>query len=72
MSSLILLKREIEATTGTHMKFTFEGALEAHLVAREIAEARIGVVLNPVRPFPRTWESRRMYAISLFRACVHC
>jgi hypothetical protein len=25
-------------------------------------KARVGVILNPARPFPATWDDRRMYA----------
>ncbi|EIN11328.1 composite domain of metallo-dependent hydrolase [Punctularia strigosozonata HHB-11173 SS5] len=60
MTSLILLKREVEGNTGKRLKFTFSGALEVHLLAKDIGEADIGVLLNPVRPFPGTWESRRI------------
>ncbi|KAG5721025.1 hypothetical protein E4T56_gene1508, partial [Termitomyces sp. T112] len=42
------------------IKFTFTGASEAHLLAKEIGEAGIGVILAPSRPFPGTWESRRI------------
>jgi len=39
---------------------TIIGGEEAHLLAKELAEADIGVILVPVRPFPGSWESRRM------------
>jgi hypothetical protein len=43
------------------MKLTITGGAEAHLLAKELAAARVGVVLNPPRPFPYVWEDRRMY-----------
>ncbi|KAG6903044.1 hypothetical protein C0995_007477 [Termitomyces sp. Mi166 len=60
MASLIRLKREIEDYSGYTIKFTFTGANEAHLLAKEIGEAGIGVILAPSRPFPGTWKSRRI------------
>ncbi len=62
MATLIVLKREIESTTVTRTQFTFVAAPEAHLLAKEIGEAGIGVVLRPVRPFPLSWKSRRILA----------
>ncbi|KAF9450409.1 composite domain of metallo-dependent hydrolase [Macrolepiota fuliginosa MF-IS2] len=60
MATLITLKREVESETKTPLQVTFIGAAEAHLLAKEIGEAGIGVVLRPVRPFPATWKSRRI------------
>ncbi|KAG5353785.1 hypothetical protein C0989_002568 [Termitomyces sp. Mn162] len=60
MASLIRLKREVEDHNRSSIKFTFTGASEAHLLAKEIGEAGIGVILAPSRPFPGTWESRRI------------
>lgn len=62
MATLIMLKREIESNTGSRLQFTFITAAEAHLLAKEIGEAQIGVILRPVRPFPATWKSRRILA----------
>ncbi|KDQ57532.1 hypothetical protein JAAARDRAFT_35246 [Jaapia argillacea MUCL 33604] len=60
IATLIMLKDEIEEARGTTMKLTITGAEEAHLLAAEIAKAKVGVVLNPSRPFPAVWESRRI------------
>ncbi|KAF8897048.1 hypothetical protein CPB84DRAFT_1781415 [Gymnopilus junonius] len=60
MASLINLKKEIEEQSGETLQITFAGANEAHLLAKEIGEAGIGVILNPSRPFPTTWKSRRI------------
>ncbi|KDR75829.1 hypothetical protein GALMADRAFT_248549 [Galerina marginata CBS 339.88] len=60
MASLITLKKEAEEKHGAKIQMTFSGANEAHLLAKEIGEAGIGVVLNPSRPFPHTWKSRRI------------
>lgn len=42
------------------MKLTITGGTEAHLLAKELAEAHIGVILSPSRPFPYVWEDRRI------------
>ncbi|KAK0218162.1 hypothetical protein IW262DRAFT_1449299 [Armillaria fumosa] len=60
MASLIQLKSEIEGTTGVPLRVTFAGAAEAHLLAAEIGYAGIGVIVVPSRPFPATWELRRI------------
>jgi hypothetical protein len=61
MASLIRLKKEAESHSGKTIRFTFSGGSEAHLLAKEIAAAGVGVILTSPRPFPSTWESRRMY-----------
>ncbi|KAH9176442.1 carbohydrate esterase family 9 protein [Lactarius sanguifluus] len=60
IATLILLKKEVEGKTGTTIKMTIVGATEAHLLAEEIAEANIGVIFKPSRPFPAVWEQRRV------------
>ncbi|KAK7470199.1 hypothetical protein VKT23_001637 [Stygiomarasmius scandens] len=62
MASLIHLKKEVEGTLGTgrEIKIVFDRAAEAHLVAEQIGQAGIGVILSPVRAFPSTWEQKRI------------
>ncbi|KAH7928042.1 hypothetical protein BV22DRAFT_1083961 [Leucogyrophana mollusca] len=60
IASLILLKKEFEQHTGGKLKLTLVGAAEAHLLAKEISEADIGVILTPSRAFPSNWESKRI------------
>ncbi|THU89863.1 hypothetical protein K435DRAFT_280938 [Dendrothele bispora CBS 962.96] len=64
MTSLIRLKKEVEDAFGEEkrIKMTFDKAAEAHLVAKEIGEAGVGVVMSPARAFPRVWEQRRILA----------
>jgi len=57
---LINLKKEIETEHGTLMQITFAGASEAHILAKEIGAAKVGIILSPARPFPGTWKSRRV------------
>ncbi|KAK0188101.1 carbohydrate esterase family 9 protein [Armillaria mellea] len=67
IATLVLLKREVKQAKGTDIRLTITGATEAHLLAKELGEAGVGVVLTPSRPFPYTWEDRRIEhsAISL-------
>lgn len=60
MASLINLKFETEKIHRQSIQVTFTGANEAHLLAKEIGDAGVGVILRPSRPFPATWKSRRM------------
>jgi hypothetical protein len=38
MSTLLILKHEIEETKGSTMRLIFSGAAEAHLIAKEIGK----------------------------------
>ncbi|KAK0203390.1 hypothetical protein DFS33DRAFT_1383654 [Desarmillaria ectypa] len=60
MASLIQLKHEAEQISGKAIRMTFLGAPEAHLLATEIGNAGVGVILGRVRPFPNDWQSRRI------------
>jgi hypothetical protein len=60
IASIISLKREVESRTGTTLKVTITHASEAHLLAHELARAKIGVVLVSMRPFPFEWQDRRI------------
>lgn len=66
MATLLELKHQIELEhQGVPMKWTFSGAFEAHLLARELAAASVGVIVYP-RPYPYDWERRRMYDTKSF------
>ncbi|KAF9061078.1 hypothetical protein BDP27DRAFT_1338711 [Rhodocollybia butyracea] len=60
MASLIQLKAEVEKESGSAMQMTFAGSSEAHLLAKEIGAAGVGVIVSPSRPFPSFWEMRRI------------
>jgi len=60
IATLILLKRDVEEKMGATIQMTIAGATEAHILVKEIAEANIGVIFRPSRPFPTTWEQRRV------------
>ncbi|KAK7059701.1 carbohydrate esterase family 9 protein [Favolaschia claudopus] len=59
IASLIVLKKEVETTSGTRIRLTLAGATEAHLLAKEIGQAGVGVILQQ-RPFPGVWEQKRI------------
>lgn len=60
IASIIRVKEEIEKKTKTSMRLTIAGAAEAHLLAKELGKAGVGVIVIPSRPFPYTWEYRRI------------
>ncbi|KAF8886873.1 hypothetical protein CPB84DRAFT_1787269 [Gymnopilus junonius] len=60
MSTLLALKSDYEESTNKTLKLTFSGATESHLLANEIAKAGVNVVLTQPRPFPNSWEQRRI------------
>ncbi|KAL0577309.1 hypothetical protein V5O48_004665 [Marasmius crinis-equi] len=60
IATLALLKKEVELEKGAPIRLTITGGSEAHLLAEELAEANIGVVLTNPRPFPHAWEDRRI------------
>ena len=60
IASLIRLKAEVEEDLGTTLRFVFAGATEAHLLAKEIGASGAGVILANARPFPHSWEERRV------------
>ena len=59
LASLVVLKADVEERRGTRMRVVVAGGAEAHLVARELGAAGVGVVLLPVRAAPGTWDTRR-------------
>ncbi|CAA7260052.1 unnamed protein product [Cyclocybe aegerita] len=60
MANLLILKADVEDKIGSMMRMVFSGATEAHLLAEEIGNANVGVILSPARPFPMVWDQRRI------------
>ncbi|KXN82271.1 hypothetical protein AN958_02792 [Leucoagaricus sp. SymC.cos] len=60
MSTLIRLKESYKRQTRDDFNLTFVGASEVHLIANEIAKEGISVVITMPRPYPGSWESRRI------------
>ena len=54
------MKKEVEDKMKIEMRLTITGGAEAHLVAKELGAANVGVILIPSRPSPYVWEGRRM------------
>ena len=59
IATLIQLKKEVEGQAKTEIRMTVVGGAEAHLLAPELAEAKVGVILFPPRPLPYSWDFRR-------------
>ncbi|ELU40945.1 amidohydrolase [Rhizoctonia solani AG-1 IA] len=62
MATLLELKSEIEDLTSVPLRLTFAGATEAHLIAKEIAEAGVGVIVIPSRSFPNSLITKLLKA----------
>ncbi|KAG2337258.1 hypothetical protein BDR05DRAFT_970469 [Suillus weaverae] len=62
MATLLRLKDEYEAHSARELRMTFAGATEAHLLAHEIARAGVSVIVTQSKPYPSTWEQRRILA----------
>jgi hypothetical protein len=60
MATLIKMKMDYETRTGLEFRLTFVGGAEAHLIADQIAKARVSVVVTMPRPFPYAWDQRRL------------
>ncbi|KAG6841875.1 hypothetical protein C0991_005605 [Blastosporella zonata] len=60
IATLVILKKELEKQTRKSIKLTITGGAEAHILAKELGEEGVGVILNPPRPFPYVWEDRRI------------
>ncbi|KAG8736261.1 hypothetical protein FRC10_009537 [Ceratobasidium sp. 414] len=58
MATLIRVKSEIENVSNSTLHLVFAGSTESHLLATEIAGAKIGVILAPPKSFPRLWDQR--------------
>ena len=59
IASVIRLKSQIEAASSQSLRIVIIGGAEAHLVADELAAAKIAVVLAPLLPHAQSWDQRR-------------
>ncbi|CAE6507915.1 unnamed protein product [Rhizoctonia solani] len=59
MVTLLDLKKELETVSNSTLHLVFAGATESHLIADEIAQAGVGVILAPLRPIPQFWDQIR-------------
>lgn len=60
IASLIKLKKEVETSKSVELMLTVAGAAEAHLLAKNLGEAKVGVIVTPSRQLPELWEMKRM------------
>ncbi|KZV63157.1 carbohydrate esterase family 9 protein [Peniophora sp. CONT] len=58
IATIIGLKTEVEEAVGARLQITIAGATEAHILAKELAAAKVGVVVINSRPYPGTWETK--------------
>ncbi|KAJ6628787.1 carbohydrate esterase family 9 protein [Mycena sp. CBHHK59/15] len=58
MATLLILKAEVENRLGSRMRMVFNGAAEAHILAKEISDANVGVILD-AKPLVGVWDDRR-------------
>ncbi|WWC90877.1 uncharacterized protein L201_005814 [Kwoniella dendrophila CBS 6074] len=56
IASIIRLKQEV----AKNAKITILGGQESWIVANELAENDIGVIVSPVRSYPGEWDTRRI------------
>ncbi|KAJ6512303.1 hypothetical protein DFH09DRAFT_1197532 [Mycena vulgaris] len=60
MATLLRLKGEFESFSSSSLRMTFAGATEAHLLAPQIGAAGVSVIVAPARPYPESWDYRRV------------
>ncbi|KAJ7765048.1 hypothetical protein DFH07DRAFT_902839 [Mycena maculata] len=58
MATLLILKAEVENRLGSRMRMVFSGAAEAHILAKEISGANVGVILD-AKPTVGVWDDHR-------------
>jgi imidazolonepropionase-like amidohydrolase len=66
-SALLRLKSTVESASKTPLRLVVLGAAESYLVAKELADADVAVVLAPLLPWAQSWDQRR----SLMGAPLH-
>lgn len=58
IATLIRVKREV----APKLKLTIVGGFESWMLAEELAQEKIGVIVAPSRSFPASWDQRRILA----------
>ncbi len=59
IASALRIKSEVDAATSTPLRLAIVGGAESHLVAQELAAAKIGVILSPLQQLGSSWDARR-------------
>ncbi|KAK8038696.1 hypothetical protein PG993_007107 [Apiospora rasikravindrae] len=59
IASALKLKKQVEEAGQAELTVVVIGGAESHLVADELAEAKVGVVLSPLQSYRTSWDQRR-------------
>ncbi|PTB65260.1 family 9 carbohydrate esterase [Trichoderma citrinoviride] len=59
IATALRIKAEVEEATSSKIKLAILGGSESHLVAAELAAAKVGVILLPLQAHPNNWDQRR-------------
>ncbi|KAK8087381.1 carbohydrate esterase family 9 protein [Apiospora phragmitis] len=59
IASALKLKAQVEEVGQSNLTVVILGGAESHLVADELAAARVGVVLSPLQSYRTSWDQRR-------------
>jgi hypothetical protein len=60
IATLLDLLDELRQNVEAEIKLTISGGAEAHLLAKELGVAKVGVILTRPRPFPIRWSGQNM------------
>ncbi|PVF97468.1 hypothetical protein CPB86DRAFT_807236 [Serendipita vermifera] len=60
IATLLDLLDELSQKVDAEVKLTISGGAEAHLLARELGAAGVGVILTRPRPFPTRWSGQQI------------
>jgi len=59
IASVLKVKAAVDASTKSSIRLVILGGAESWLIAEDLAEAKVGVVLSPLLSYRTTWEERR-------------
>lgn len=61
IAATLAVKKEVEAASSSSspIRLVILGGAESHLVAKELASAKAGVILAPLQSYATTWDQRR-------------
>ncbi|KAK8133508.1 hypothetical protein PG984_005520 [Apiospora sp. TS-2023a] len=59
IASALKLKKQVEEAGKNKLTLVIIGGAESHLVADELAAAKVGVVLSPLQSYRTSWDQRR-------------
>jgi len=60
IATLLDLLHEFTDSSESKIRLTIAGGAEAHLLAKELGQAGVGVILTRPRPFPSLWSGKEM------------